>query len=541
MSEKKSYKKVLTKSNYLLGLQCSKLLWVKLYDKVRIPEPDDFAMYRFGTGMMTEDLAKTLFPGGIAIPHEDFLQSLEDTQELLKKRVPLFEPSFQFDQLYSRGDVLVPVGEDEWDIVEMKSATKVKDVNLHDVSFQKYVYEKCGLKIRKSFLMHINRDYVREGKLEPEKLFTMTDVSEDIKPLEMGVESRITEMLTIVNSEVTPDYQIGSHCDNPYECPIKKECWADLPNGNVLEYYQKNRVQCFKLGDHGHVKLNKIPEYYRKEQNPFQKQAVAVREGRGFEKRVVGKFIEELQYPIYYLDIRSINPAIPKYNGMRPYQRIPFQFSLHIQDSAHSNVSHVSFLADGKANPRFLLLKILKDHMGDEGTLLVFDKYKESSILRDLATTFFGFKPWIYDSVLPRIKDVWEVFENFHYLDVDGALGHSIQFQLPKFCNISHEDLDVFDGEHRQLLYEKWVHTDIDDLVANGGRENEDGESGESGEEMNGKDGEGEKVRGMDMEFKKKIVEEKVEEMKKDLRKKSREETLSLIHIVDVLREIAGN
>jgi len=91
------------------------------------------------------------------------------------------------------------------------------------------------------------------------------------------------------------------------------------------------------------------------------------------------------------------------------------------------------------------------------------------------------------------------------------------------------------------LLYEKWVHTDIDDLVANGGRENEDGESGESGEEMNGKDGEGEKVRGMDMEFKKKIVEEKVEEMKKDLRKKSREETLSLIHIVDVLREIAGN
>jgi len=165
--------------------------------------------------------------------------------------------------------------------------------------------------------------------------------------------------------------------------------------------------------------------------------------------------------------------------------------------------------------------------MGDEGTLLVFDKYKESSILRDLATTFFGFKPWIYDSVLPRIKDVWEVFENFHYLDVDGALGHSIQFQLPKFCNISHEDLDVFDGEHRQLLYEKWVHTDIDDLVANDGRENEDDES--------------EKVLGMGMDFKRKVVEEKVEEVKKDLRKKSREETLSLIYIVDVLREIAGN
>jgi len=538
MNEKKSYKKVLTKSNYLLGLQCSKLLWVKLYDKERIPDPDDFAMYRFKTGMKTEDLAKTLFPGGIAIPHEDFVQNLEDTQELLKKRVPLFEPSFKFEQLYSRGDVLVPVGVDEWDIVEMKSATRVKEVNLHDVSFQKYVYEKCGLKIRKSFLMHVNRDYVREGKLEPEKLFTMTDVSEDIKPLELGIESRITEMLRIVNSETIPDYIIGSHCDNPYECPIKKECWADLAGGNVLEYYQKNRVQCFKLGSHGHVKLNRIPEYYSSEHNPLQKQAVAVREGTDFEKRVLKKFLDELVYPLYYLDIRSINPAIPKYNGMRPYQRIPFQFSLHIQTSPHANVSHVSFLSDGKTNPRFLLLKILKDHIGSDGTILVFDKYKESGIFRDLAQTFFGFKPWIYDSILPRIKDVWQVFENFHYLDVDGALGHSIQFQLPKFCDISHEDLDIFDGEHRALLYEKWIHTDIDELVSKDGEESGENEGVRGVIEGENEEGNGEEIRGMDLEFKKKVVEEKVEEVKKDLRKKSREETLSLIHIVDVLREI---
>ncbi|MBT3642842.1 DUF2779 domain-containing protein [archaeon] len=516
MNEKRSYKKVLTKSNYLLGLQCSKLLWVKLYDKTRIPAPDDFAMYRFGTGMRTEDMAKTLFPDGIDIPREDFLENLKQSTELLKKRVPLFEPSFKFDQLYSRGDVLVPVNEDEWDIVEMKSATKVKEVNLHDVSFQKYVYEKCGLKIRKSFVMHINRDYERSGDLDISKLFVQTEVTEDIKKLEVGIKERIETMLEIVNSKEIPKYIIGSHCTDPYECPIKRECWAELPGGNILDYYQKNRIQCFKLGDFGQVKINRIPEYYSKEHNPFQKQAVAVQEGNGFEKRVIGKFFDELKYPVYYLDIRAINPAIPKFDGMRPYQKIAFQFSLHIQTGPHSNISHVSFLSDGKTNPRFLLLKILKDHIGSDGTILVFDKYKESVILRDLAKTFFSFKPWIYDSVLPRIKSVWEVFENFHYFDIEKTLNHSIQFQLPKFCDITDKDLDVIDGEHRQLAYEKWVHTDIDELVA---------ESKEDESEIS-------------LDFKKGVVEEKVEEVRKDLRKKSREETLSLIHIVDAFGKI---
>ena len=117
--------KLLTKSNYLLGLQCSKLLHVKLYDKGRIPDYDESAHYRFKVGDKTEELAKTLFPGGIDIPRKDFLKNLELSSGLIEKRVPLFEPSFKFHQLYSRADVLVPVNEDEWDIVEMKSATKL--------------------------------------------------------------------------------------------------------------------------------------------------------------------------------------------------------------------------------------------------------------------------------------------------------------------------------------------------------------------------------------------------------------------------------
>jgi len=486
--------KVLTKSNYLLGLQCAKLLWVKTHDKTRIPDPDEFAMYRFGVGDEMEKIAKSIFSGGIEIPHEDFLENLRLSEEYLKERIPLFEPSFKFGQLFSRADVLVPIGEDEWDIVEIKSATKVKEINVHDVSFQKYIYENCGLKIRKCFLMHINRAYIRKEEIEPEKFFTLSDISSEVKNISEKLEERIAKMLEIINSEKEPGYEIGGHCSNPYECPMKKECWADLPGGNILEFYRKMRIQTFNLGNEGQIKINKVSDYFKKNFNPFQKQVLATKEGEGYENRVLGKFLDSLKYPIYYLDLQTINPALPKFKFMKPYKKIPYQFSLHIQKSKVSSVEHVSFLSDGKSDPRLLFLQILKENLGDSGTILVYDKTKDGGILKDLAWNFPMHRGWIEKSVLNRIKDLWGLFENFHFFDVEDKIPLSIKYRIPKFGELKHEDLEIEDSETRGLLYEKFVHSGLED--------------------------------------------EGVVEIKKHLRKKSREETLSMINVIDVLWRI---
>ena len=63
----------------------------------------------------------------------------------------------------------------EWNIVEVKSSTEVKDVNIQDVAFQKYVYERAGLKIRKCFLMCVNSEYVKNGKIDCKKLMQMKE------------------------------------------------------------------------------------------------------------------------------------------------------------------------------------------------------------------------------------------------------------------------------------------------------------------------------------------------------------------------------
>ncbi len=173
---------LLTKSRYLIGLQCPKYLWISLHEPENIPEVDMSAQHRFDQGHIVGQLAKRLFPDGIDIPEEDFKENIAKTKEFLKLGEPLFEAAFQVGNIYSRADILVPVGK-KWDIIEVKSGTKVKEVNIHDVSFQKHVYEESGLKIRKCFLLHVNNEFVKNGEINPEEFFTKEDITEEVEAI----------------------------------------------------------------------------------------------------------------------------------------------------------------------------------------------------------------------------------------------------------------------------------------------------------------------------------------------------------------------
>jgi len=154
----------LTKSKYLIGLQCPKYLWIIFHESEKIPKATLAEEFKFEQGTQVGQFAKKLFPKGIDLQTKDYLKNIEDTKKALKEKKSLFEAGFEFNNCFSRADILVPV-KDEWDIIEVKSGTEVKDENVHDVSFQKYVYENSGLKIRKCFLMHLNKEYRKKEDL----------------------------------------------------------------------------------------------------------------------------------------------------------------------------------------------------------------------------------------------------------------------------------------------------------------------------------------------------------------------------------------
>ena len=136
----------LSKSKYVVGLQCSKALWINYNNKALLPEVDAGTQALFDQGQQVGLLAQKLFPSGIDFGHlRGFDEPVEATRVALSAKKPLFEAAFVYDRCFSRADILEPVGDGDWDIIEVKSATAVKPVYLSDLAFQRYVYEGNGL------------------------------------------------------------------------------------------------------------------------------------------------------------------------------------------------------------------------------------------------------------------------------------------------------------------------------------------------------------------------------------------------------------
>ena len=57
--------------------------------------------------------------------------------------------------LYSRCDVLVR-GQDGWEIIEVKSSTKIKDEHIEDLAFQVFVLRQAGLVVTAAKLCRVN-------------------------------------------------------------------------------------------------------------------------------------------------------------------------------------------------------------------------------------------------------------------------------------------------------------------------------------------------------------------------------------------------
>jgi hypothetical protein len=445
---------MLTKSNYLLGLQCPKLLWVYKNDKQRIPEPDNSAKHNFMMGDIIGVLATKVFPGGTDLADLGFMENINKTKEALKNRETIYEAGVMVDNLFSRADILLPVGYNEWDIIEVKSATKVKDINIHDVSFQKYTYEKTGYKIRKCFLMHINNEYVKNGNIEPEELFVQTDITERVLEYSEGIEERIENMFKIIRAKKEKIIPIGIQCSEPYKCSLRGECWKNVPEGSVFEFYYMLKSKCFELYNEGITCLKDVPEDVKLNSNQQIQRRLAFDGGKHIDKLQIKNFLRNLKYPIYYLDFETIAPAIPKFDGMKPYQRIPFQFSLHIQ-SKNGKIKHISFLADGTSDPRPKFMQALRENLKKRGSILVYNQGFEKGVMNESAIALSEFMPWYEGNIEPRVKDLLDVFRGFHYYDPKQKGSASIKAVLPVMSDLKYSDLEISEGMFASNEYER--------------------------------------------------------------------------------------
>lgn len=442
----------LSKSRYLDGLRCPKLLWTRWNRPELIPPPDPQRELIMRAGHQVGGLAQQLFPGGVEVPRFDSPRAaVRATAKLLDQRVPLFEAAFAGDERLCRVDILVPGMAGRWDIVEVKAGTRVRENHVRDVAFQYDTLTRAGMEIDRLVLLHLDGSYVREDEVDLEQLFSATDVTERVMRLAPYMGQTVTAMQDMLAGP-DPDTPLGSRCNAPHPCPLKPACWGDLPPANVTQLYAGGR-RIWDFMNEGLFTVASIPDARLTTRQRIQKEALA--EGRAHvEAPILKEWLESLDYPLYHLDFETFAPAVPPFPGTRPYQQIPFQFSLHIQHERGAEPEHREFLATEPGDPRERLVEALLANLGSEGSVLAWNVAFEKLVIEDLATFDLARAPQLMH-LASRLVDLMTPFQSFAVYHPDQGGSCSLKAVLPAVTDLDYSDLGIRSGGTATHSYEQ--------------------------------------------------------------------------------------
>jgi hypothetical protein len=437
----------ISKSKFLLGLQCPKLLWVSYNDKKLLPPVGADTQAIFDQGHEVGLLAQKLFPGGVAVGGDISIDAVvAETHRLLQNRTTLFEAGFTFNRGFARLDVLEPNRDGSWNIIEVKSGTKVEEVHVIDVAFQRYCCEGAGLRIRRCTLLHIDNTYVLQGAVDPAGLFAAEDITAAVTARLPEMESRLKEMLRTIELRARPDVEIGPHCQSPYGCPLIPVCWEPVQRvaSNVFTLTRISG-KAWDLYGRGIIDTADIPADFKLTENQRIQQRVEHDTKPHVDKRAVTELLGRLRYPLFLLDFETFGAAVPRANGTRPYQQVPFQFSLHVVPSLDAAPEHHSWIWDGQGDPRKELLERLSVLLGESGSIVAYNAGFEMGRLTEAVAAHTTYKGWLA-AIRERVVDLLVPFRSFDVY-LPGQHGSaSLKSVLPALTGRDYSSLDIQDG-----------------------------------------------------------------------------------------------
>lgn len=413
-------------------MQCPKSLWLKKNKAELLSKPNASQKAIFETGDEVGDLACKLFPSGREIPYEEttFKEKIDLTKKWMDEGLDnIYEATFEYDGILVMVDILHINKDKSVEIYEVKSSTAVKSVYLDDASIQYYVLDNLGYDVRSTSIVHINNKYVRDDRLEIEKLFTIADVTKKVLERQTDIPTNLKKFETILSCESEPNTPIGKQCDYPYECDAKEHCWSDIPEYSIFNIARLKTDKKFAMYRDGIVELKQITdiESFSKSQ---QIQIEAEQQNKSIiNRQAIKKFLDGLSYPIYYLDFETFQQAIPLWQGVNPFMQIPFQYSLHIENE-NTPLEHKEFLVQQGSDPRYELAKRLVADIPTNVTLLTYNMKFEKSVIKNLADTFTEFSVALM-KIHDNIQDLMTPFQKKDYYTPAMRGSYSIKHILP--------------------------------------------------------------------------------------------------------------
>ena len=445
-------------------------LWLKKHDKNKLPEPDANLQAIFDAGHEFEQYAEKRFPNGITLGfnnYNEYLSLPERTKKALEDGAnTIFQGRFEADGITCICDIVDQVEDNTIDLYEIKSSTKVKPEHYPDLAFQVVVLESAGFKIHKIAIIHVNNEYVRDGEVNFTKLSTATDVTNKVREIIEETKNNIQLALEVIKLPKLPDpspryAKLGSFSE---WLEIYRALGSKIDPYSIYNLIAPSVKLIGNLEDLNISLISDIPEDFKLTPKQLVQVIATKNNERIINKEKIKNFIETLTYPLYFLDYETAMSVVPLYDGTKPYQQIPFQYSLHVIEKKGDEPKHSEYLHRNDSHPVPCLLDKLSKDISSTGTILVWYKAFEMGRNKEMAQMFPGFSNFLED-VNNRVIDLMEPFASGLFVDKDFFGSASIKNVLPVIVpNLSYKKLGIQEGFSAQRLWMDSVLRDKSDI-----------------------------------------------------------------------------
>ena len=412
-------------------MQCKKMLWLEKNKPDVMAESDNDSILEQGNAV--HEVARYLFGEHINIEYTDNLQEMvKDTYRTIEsyKDVVITEASFNYEKNFCSVDILKK-NNDKYEIYEVKSSTELKDVYINDASYQYYVLTSLGFNVTKCSIVIINREYERIGSIDLNQLFLKLDITNDVIKIQDKVKETIKDINDYMELVDEPYDEIDRKCFEPYDCPFFNYCSRYLEHPNVFDMAVKPGLKGLALYQKGYKTFKDLLK--KEDLNDKQRQIIeyALFDKPDYiDKEKIKEYLNTLSYPLYFLDFETYQMPIPLYDHVKPYEQVPFQYSLHYIEKEDGELKHKEFLAHPGADPRKeLAIRLVSDIPKDVCTL-AYNKSFEQTRIKRLAEIY----PDLHDHLMnihDNIKDLEDPFSKRYYYTKSMGASSSIKKVLP--------------------------------------------------------------------------------------------------------------
>lgn len=453
----------ISRSKFVAGCQCLKRLYWQVHKPELAAEPDGATEAIMQQGHDVGMLARQLFPGGVEVCERSLDQAIRATRELVANRdVPaIYEATFENAGVLVKVDVLHRRGDGRWRLIEVKSTTDVRDHHLDDVAIQYRVVSRCGVDLATACLGHINRNYIYPGgEIDPRRFFRIRNLTRRVQRLQPKLAFQLRAEFTVLSLAEAPQIAPGRHCVAPITCEFFDRCNPPRPHDHIGYLPRIHASAMEELEEMGIESIHDIPDDF--ELTNIQRRAAECVKSANpwFNTEGLSTALEGLQYPLFFMDFESVNPAVPRFAGMHPYQHLGFQFSVDKVQEPGAEPQHCEFLATDASDPRREFIGSLCAALGESGSIVVYSSF-EAQRLAELAA-------WLPEhaarikAIQARLFDLLPVMRAHTYHPAYTG-SYSIKSVLPALVpEMTYDGMAVANGQAAGVAWESLVRGGLD-------------------------------------------------------------------------------